>query len=100
MSDNGRDNDSSGPRQLQMWDTATHELTIGELREEGVAWEVFVVVEKTTSDLFRGRISFRDGDERYDTVSILVEESEAAVVRRATELPRSVLLQLLKALRD
>jgi hypothetical protein len=94
------DDGGSGPKQLQIWDTASHELTIGEISEGKDLWEVYVVVEVATGDLYRGRISFRDGATHYDTVPILVEESEAAVVKRATELPRSMLLQLLTSLRD
>jgi len=94
------DDGRSGPNQLQMWDTASRELTIGELSQGSELWEVYVVVERAAGDLFRGRISFRDRATRYDTVPILVEESEAAVVKRATELPRSMLLQLLTSLRD
>ena len=89
-----------GPKQLQIWDTASRELTIGELREGKNLWDVYVVVERARGDLYRGRISFRDGATRHDTVPILVEESETAVVKRATELPRSMLLQLLTSLRD
>ena len=94
------DGGRSGPRQLQIWDTASRELTIGELREREKVWEVYVVVERARGDLYRGRVSFRNGATRFDTVPILVEESEAAVVKRATELPRSMLLQLLTSLRD
>jgi hypothetical protein len=100
VSDGNGDQDAHGPRQLQIWDTATRELTIGELSEGGHAWDIYVVVERAATDLFRGRISFRDGSARFDTVPILVEESESAVVKRATELPRSMLLQLLTSLRD
>ena len=94
------DDGRSGPKQLQIWDTASRELTIGELSQGENLWEVYVVVERAAGDLYRGRISFRDGATRHDTVPILVEESEAAVVKRATELPRSMLLQLLTSLRD
>ncbi len=100
MSGDNGDDGRSGPKQLQIWDTASRELTIGELSEGKDLWEVYVVVERASGDLFRGRISFRDGAIRYDTVPILVEESEAAVVKRATELPRSMMLQLLTSLRD
>lgn len=100
MSNGNGEDGHSGPRQLQIWDTASRELTIGELPEAQASWEVYVVVERASGDLYRGRISFRDGGDRFDTVPILVEESEAAVVKRATELPRSMLLQLLTSLRD
>ena len=100
MTSGNGDEPGAGPKQLQIWDTASRELTIGELSEGTTRWEVYVVVERATGDLFRGRISFRDGATRFDTVPILVEESEAAVVKRATELPRSMLLQLLTSLRD
>ena len=100
MTGNNGDDSRSGPKQLQIWDTASRELTIGELTEGKDLWEVYVVVERAAGDLYRGRISFRDGVTRFETVPILVEESEAAVVKRATELPRSMLLQLLTSLRD
>ncbi len=100
MKSQGSDQNGSGPRQLQMWESETRELTIGELRDGDITWEMMVVVERAAADLFRGRISFRDGSDRHDTAAILVEESEADVVRRATELPRSMLMQLLMAVRD
>jgi len=56
------------------------------------------VAERSTADLCRGRISFRRGEERYDTDAILLEESEDDLVRRATELPASTLRQFLAAL--
>lgn len=100
MTGGNGDQGGTGPKQLQIWDTATRELTIGELYEGKNAWDVYVVVERAATDLFRGRISFRDGATRFETVPILVEESESAIVKRATELPRSMLLQLLTSLRD
>ena len=100
MTGGNGDENGSGPKQLQIWDTASRELTIGELPEGAAVWEVYVVVEQAAGDLYRGRISFRDGATRFETAPILVEESEAAVVKRATELPRSMLLQLLTSLRD
>jgi hypothetical protein len=87
------------PPQLQIWDTATREFEVGTLHDHDEAWSLVVVVERSTSDLCRGRISFRRGEERYDTDAILLEESEEDLVRRATELPASTLRQFLAALR-
>jgi hypothetical protein len=86
------------PPQLQIWDTATREFEVGTLHDHDEAWSLVVVAERSTSDLCRGRISFRRGEERYDTDAILLEESEEDLVRRATELPASTLRQFLAAL--
>ena len=59
-----------------------------------------MVVEPVASDLVRGRLSFRRGDERYDTAPVLVEESTDRVIARAAELPKSMILQLLTSVRD
>lgn len=97
MNESGKQNGE--PPQLQIWDTATREFEVGTLHDHDEAWSLVVVVERSTSDLCRGRISFRRGEERYDTDAILLEESEEDLVRRATELPASTLRQFLAALR-
>lgn len=94
-SGNGKNGD---PPQLQIWDTSMREFEIGTLHDHDDTWSLIVLAERATSDLCRGRISFRRGEERYDTDAILLEESEDALVRRATELPASTLRQLLFAL--
>lgn len=97
MNESGKQNGE--PPQLQIWDTATREFEVGTLHDHDEAWSLVVVVERSTSDLCRGRISFRRAEERYDTDAILLEESEEDLVRRATELPASTLRQFLAALR-
>jgi hypothetical protein len=94
-----RPRDNGDPPQLQIWDTATREFEIGTLLDGQESWALFVVVERATADLCRGRISFRRGEERYDTSAILLEETEAELLRRAEELPASTLRQFLTALR-
>ncbi len=96
MTENGRDGES----QLQIWETAARRQELGELRSDGVAWEVHLVVEKASRDLFRGRLAFRRGDDHLLTAPVLVEETEEAVVRRAEELPDSMLEQFLVSVRD
>jgi len=86
------------PPQLQIWETATREFEIGTLHDDEETWSLIVVAERSTADLCRGRISFRRGEERYDTDSILLEETEEELVRRAAELPASTLRQFLTAL--
>jgi hypothetical protein len=86
------------PPQLQIWDTATREFEIGTLHDHGETWSLVVIVERATADLCRGRISFRRGEERYDTEAILLEESEEDLVKRAAELPASTLRQFLLSL--
>ncbi len=98
MSDDGiRKGDK--PPQLHIWDAAAREFELGALVDGDETWELFVLSERTSSDLCRGRISFRRDDERYDTDAILVEESEKELLRRAGELPASMLRQLLTSLR-
>lgn len=97
MSDSGKAN--GDPPQLQIWDTATREYEIGTLTDGEEDWSLIVVAERSSADLCRGRISFRRGEERYDTSAILLEETEEDLVRRATELPASTLRQFLTALR-
>ena len=88
------------PPQLHIFDAATREFELGTLMSDDERWGLHVVLERTSSDLFRGRISFRRDDERYDTDPIVLGETEDAVVERASELPASMLRQLLDSLRD
>jgi hypothetical protein len=96
MNDSGRKN--GDPPQLQIWGTATREYEIGTLHDHEDTWSLVVVAERSAADLCRGRISFRRGEERYDTDAILLEETEDDLVKRATELPASTLRQFLSAL--
>ncbi len=96
MNESGKRN--GDPPQLQIWDTATREYEVGTLHDHDDTWSLVVVAERSSADLCRGRISFRRGEERYDTDAILLEESEDALIRRATELPASTLRQFLAAL--
>ena len=96
MNESGKQN--GDPPQLQIWDTATREFEVGTLHDHDETWSLVVVAERSTTDLCRGRISFRRGEERYDTDAILLEESEEDLVRRAAELPASTLRQFLAAL--
>jgi hypothetical protein len=96
MSDPGKRN--GDPPQLQIWDTATREYEIGTLHDHDETWSLIVVAERSAGNLCRGRISFRRGEERYDTDAILLEETEDDLVKRAAELPASTLRQFLSAL--
>jgi len=80
--------------QLQMWDEAERETAIGTLEEGDECWQTLVLIEPVAGDLVRGRLSFRCGEQRYDTASVILEETPARVVQRATELPRTMLRQL------
>ncbi|WP_420632958.1 hypothetical protein [Candidatus Palauibacter sp.] len=92
--DGNGDNEEGRP-QLRMWDDAGKETTIGALEERDGRWKVLVIVELVAGDLARGRLSFRMGDERYDTAPVLLEETAARVMQRAAELPDAMLRQLL-----
>lgn len=83
-----------------MWDDDAWETAIGVLNEDEEAWDLVVLVESVGTDLVRGRLSFRRGTERFDTAAVVVEESAEAVVRRATQLPESMLRQLLHSARE
>lgn len=85
--------------QLQMWDDEGRETAIGTLSEDGIEWALFVTLEPVAGDLVRGRLSFRDGDDRHDTAPVLVERSAEAVMRRAAALPKATLRQLLGSAR-
>lgn len=94
----GRDGD---PRpQLHIFGEEGRERAIGSLTEQGAEWHLVVILEQAATDLVRGRLSFRHGEERYDTAPVLVEDSAEAVVRRAAELPASMLRQLFVSARD
>ena len=96
MNESGKRN--GDPPQLHIWDAATREFEVGTLHDHDEIWSLVVVAERSSSDLCRGRISFRRGEERHDTDAILLEESEEDLVRRAAELPASTLRQFLSAL--
>ena len=91
--DGNGDNEEGRP-QLRMWDDADKETLVGTLEDGGETWTVFALVEPVSADLAQGRLSFRLGDLRYDTAPILLEDTPAAVVRRAVELPEVMLRQL------
>ena len=80
--------------QLQMWDEAERETAIGTLEEGDDCWQTLVLIEPVSGDLVRGRLSFRCGELRYDTAPVILEETPARVVQRATELPRAMVHQL------
>lgn len=86
-------------RQLQMWDEEERETAIGTLEDGGVRWNTLVVVEPVSGDLVRGRLSFRSGEERFDTAPVILEETAARVVQRAAELPTAMLRQLFASAR-
>lgn len=92
-------NREDGESQLQIWESASRRQQLGELEDEGAVWEVHLVVEKASRELFRGRLAFRRADDHLLTAPVLVEQSEAAVVRRAEELPDSMLHQFLVSVR-
>lgn len=87
------------PPQLHIFDAAARETDIGNLLSGNEVWALYVILERTSPELFHGRISFRCDDERYDTEAIVLGETEAAVIQRASELPASMLHQLLDSLR-
>lgn len=97
---NGANADNGGkPPQLHIFDAATREFDIGTLMSGDERWGLHVMLERTSADLFRGRISFRRDEERFDTDPIVLGETEEAVIDRASELPASMLRQLLDSLR-
>lgn len=95
----GGSRDDDPRRQLRMWDDEDRMAAIGTLSEDGTEWEMVVLLEPLAGDLFRGRLSFRSGEDRHDTAPVLVEDSAEAVVRRAAELPAAMLRQLLASAR-
>ena len=102
MAEHGADGNGGageGRPQLRMWDDAGKETVVGTLDDGGDRWKVVVIVEPLAADLARGRLSFRHGDERYDTAPVLLEETATSVVQRAAELPDAMLRQLLTSAR-
>ena len=95
---NGGGEDETRP-QLGMWDDSGREQAIGSLDDDGRLWQTLVVLEQVSGALVRGRLSFRDGEERYDTAPVSLEETAARVGQRASELPKSMLQQLLLSAR-
>ena len=87
------------PPQLHIFDAAARETDIGNLLSGNEVWALYVILERTSPELFHGSISFRCDDERYDTEAIVLGETEAAVIQRASELPASMLHQILDSLR-
>ena len=95
----GNSGNGDTPPQLHIFDAAARETDIGNLMSGNDVWALYVILERTAAELFHGRISFRCDDERYDTDAILLGETEAAVIERASELPAAMLNQLLDSLR-
>jgi hypothetical protein len=91
--------EGEGP-QLQIWENASRRLELGSLPVDGEDWEIHLVVERAASDLFRGRIAFRRGDEHLLTAPVVVEESDQDVERRARELPESMIRQFFLSVRS
>jgi len=94
---NGRD---AGRPQLQIWDDERRESLLGTLPDGDAVWQVFVLVDPVSDNLVRGYLSFRLGEQRFDTAAVVVEETTDGVVERAAALPRSMLIQLLSSARD
>lgn len=95
--DHDPDTDNEPPEQpqLQIWEVQARETEVGNLVNDGESWKISVTVERTGPDLCRGRLAFRLGDRRFETEPVILEETEAAVVSRAAELPPSTLRQFL-----
>lgn len=91
---NGNGGSDEGRPQLQMWDDEGRETAIGVMEDGTDRWQTLVIVEKVSGDLVRGRLSFRLGEDRYDTAPVILEETVARVVQRAGELPQAMLHQL------
>lgn len=85
--------------QLHMWDADDEELELGTLEAEDGDWTLYLLMERPEKDLFRGRLSFRQGEARHDTAAVLVEESEDEVLRKARDLTPKTLRQLLTSAR-
>lgn len=97
MTDDG-DGTGNGP-QLRIWESASHRQQLGDLDVDGETWEVHLVVERASRDLYRGRIAFRRGEDHMVTAPVIVEETDADVGRRAEELPDSMLRQFFVSVR-
>lgn len=91
--------ETDAEEQLQIWEGAARRQSLGTLGVDDVEWEVYLVVEAMAADLYRGRVAFRREDEYMVTAPVIVEEGEAEVVRRAEELPRSMIRQFYASLR-
>lgn len=94
----GADAADSRP-QLQIWDDEERESGLGTVEQSGTEWAVAIVLERVSADLVKGRIAFRADGERLQTAPVIVEESPEAVLRRAREMPASMLRQLLLSVR-
>lgn len=95
-----RDRKPPSKPQLQIWEEGDRDAPVGALTDDDGEWEARVVLELVAPGHVRGRLSFRQGDRRFDTAPVLVEESEQKVVDRARQLPDSMLHQLLASVRD
>lgn len=96
--DSGEPGDA--PPQLQIWENAGRTEEVEDLTVDGEIWKVQLLVERAAHDLFRGRLAFRSGEESFVTAAVLVEESEEAVVQRATTLPEAMVRQFFVSARD
>lgn len=92
------DSGEPGP-QLQIWENASRRQPLGHLEDGDARWQVHLIVERAAADLFRGRLAFHRDDDYLVTAPIIVEESEAAVVARAEELPDAMIHQFLVSVR-
>ncbi len=99
-----RDDEERGPEddgpQLQIWDAETRRHSLGRLVDGDEEWEVHVVAETVTNDLARGRLTFQRGRLQLVTAAVIVEETEAEVLRRAEAMPESMIRQFLVSVRD
>lgn len=96
----GEPGDGGSRPQLRMWGGDVEEISLGTLEDSDGPWELYLLVERASRELVRGKISFRQGDRRLDTAPVLVEESEQAVIDRARSMPDSMLRQFLVSVRD
>lgn len=92
------DGSDDGP-QLQIWESASRRQALGTLPVDGEEWEVYLVVERESRDLYRGRIAFRRGDEHLVTAPVLVEETDEELQATAEELPQSMIRQFFVSVR-
>ena len=98
-----RDGDERGPdeeSQLQIWDTDTQRHSLGQLMLGDEEWEVHLLCETVATDLARGRLAFQRGQRYLMTAPVIVEDTEAEVVRRAESMPESMMRQFLVSVRD
>jgi hypothetical protein len=95
--------DDRGPEdgpQLQIWDSDARRHDLGRVTLGDEEWEVQVLAETVAADLARGRIAFQRAGRQLVTAPIIVEETEAEVLRRAEEMPESMIRQFLVSVRD